>query len=200
MPYSVFYVRTPKRRSGQLGAPANFRDVHIQVYGQPQSWSFFGTISDAVQEALNNAGWAISRVAPAGTGIGCTNYGCTLDIYAVVSNLFDQAAIEQQLPQDLAGVFSVTNISIISGGASPGVPAGGSGLIYDGGNLATVTVHTGDTTNTGASGLPSVNSPGGGSNSLFGSLGSVDLSSLGLGVVGGGVIVGGLLLLVALKK
>lgn len=163
-----------------------FRQVHVRLSGNPQSWGVFGTIFDAVKETLANAGWAVDNVSFSGSGIGCTNYGCTIDVFVTVSNIYSQSDIETNIVRDLAGTFGVTGISVISGGTPP---VSDGGYIYDGGDLGTVTVHTGD--NTGASGLPSV--PAGGTNLL-------NNFATGLGISTPLVLAGGVLLALVLLK
>jgi len=187
---------------GTLGDTlAGFRQVHVRVTGNPQSWGFFGTIFDAVKGTLEDANWLVDSVTASGSGVGCTNWGCTLDIFVEVNNIYSQADIEQNIVRDLSGTFGVTGISVISGGNPPVSNGGGynggynnggyGGYVYNAGDLGTVTVHTGD--NTGASGLPSA--PAGASNGDY-----LKKFAEGLGMTTPMVVAGGVLVALVLLK
>jgi len=125
--------------------PANFHDVVVEIGGYflHPYYPGYDNTADGIMQYLNDRGWIVERVQnitqswfPQASG------SFAYRLYAVVGNLYSDQTVRDNLRRDLAELFVLTGLTVVSPAYSPSAavpprnaqaPGGGIGSTTGGG-------------------------------------------------------------------
>lgn len=97
-----------------LGDVTGLHDVHLRIDGSFASGNIFATGASRIEDRLWETGWYPLRVAISASIWGITSF--TFNVFVKVGDQYDDETVVRNMVRDLAGVFNVTGISVVSSG------------------------------------------------------------------------------------